>query len=278
MNIKIFSKGLYSSWCYYKPERILFDAGEGVATNLGNEIYGPEKIFISHSHMDHYAGLLSFIGCRDSARGDKKKFLEIFYPLGEKMENFIEYLKRTNNNLHFQLNYIPFSDENCILAELNENKWIEIFKSVHSYDSVNYKIIEKRKRLKKEYIGQNIKELKKSGLTNDQLSEEYFANLFTYGLDAFDYKKEDVENCEWLIADSTFLKKEDRDAPVHGSVEELIPFALENKIKRLTLAHFSSRYSQDEILQYVNKFIINNQISIEKCKIDVVTFDMVNEL
>ena len=52
-NLTGYSKAMYSTWFYYKPARLLFDAGEGVASALGNFIFGIERIFISHGHHDH---------------------------------------------------------------------------------------------------------------------------------------------------------------------------------------------------------------------------------
>ncbi|HON45254.1 MAG TPA: hypothetical protein PLR86_07940, partial [Planctomycetota bacterium] len=52
-NITGFSLAKYSTWFYYKPDHLLFDAGEGVSVMMRNMIYGIEYIFISHGHGDH---------------------------------------------------------------------------------------------------------------------------------------------------------------------------------------------------------------------------------
>lgn len=275
MNIEIFSCAKYSNWCFYHPDRILFDVGEGISTYLQNRIYGIENIFISHSHMDHIAGLLPFIGARNSGKGDKNKQLNIYYPNSEKINDLIILINKYNPNLNYKLLQTPIQVDNKKIIDLAKNKWIESFPTNHSFDSVGYRIIEQRNRLKQQYLGKDIKELKKNGLSKSDLSETYFANLFTYGLDSFDYKRETVENCEWFIADSTFLRKEDRDAPVHGSSEELIPFAKENKIKRLTLAHISTRYAQDEVIKFVNEQI---NLTGYNGSIDIILGDKIYEL
>ena len=41
-NISGYSKAKYSTWLFYRPDRLLFDAGEGVSTSLGNFVYGVE--------------------------------------------------------------------------------------------------------------------------------------------------------------------------------------------------------------------------------------------
>ena len=71
-NISGYSKAKYSTWLFYKPDRLLFDAGEGVSTSLGNYIYGVEQIFISHGHFDHIGGIPGILRSRLSSRGDKE--------------------------------------------------------------------------------------------------------------------------------------------------------------------------------------------------------------
>ncbi|MCJ8329130.1 MAG: MBL fold metallo-hydrolase, partial [Lentisphaeria bacterium] len=84
MIIKNFSKALYSSWHYYAPDRILFDCGEGAALHLKQEIFAVQKIVLSHGHIDHISGLLSFLCLRQSTKGDTEKPLDIYYPEGDR--------------------------------------------------------------------------------------------------------------------------------------------------------------------------------------------------
>jgi ribonuclease Z len=66
MIIKAYSKGLYSNWYFYAPDRVLFDCGEGAALNLRAGIFAIEKIFLSHGHIDHIAGLPLLVSLRQS--------------------------------------------------------------------------------------------------------------------------------------------------------------------------------------------------------------------
>src|SRR6478609_8462522 len=87
-NLTCYSTAMYSSWFWHAPSRTLFDCGEGVTLFMRNYIFGVERILISHSHADHVNGLLSFIGARNSARGDKEKPLDIYYPHNDKAIRF----------------------------------------------------------------------------------------------------------------------------------------------------------------------------------------------
>src|SRR5210317_1992004 len=84
MVLKCYSKALYSSWYFYAPDRLMFDCGEGAASRLSQEIFAVEKIFLSHGHVDHIAGLLPFVCLRQSTKGDNEKPLQIYYPKGDR--------------------------------------------------------------------------------------------------------------------------------------------------------------------------------------------------
>ena len=102
MEFIIKSKALYTTWVFYKPERVLFDAGEGVSYVLGNKIYGIEKIFLTHSHVDHIAGLWGIINTRNNAMGSRNKKLEIYYPKGSKdIVEYLEFIKKMNKGLRY---------------------------------------------------------------------------------------------------------------------------------------------------------------------------------
>ncbi|WP_121526993.1 MBL fold metallo-hydrolase, partial [Mesotoga sp. HF07.pep.5.2.highcov] len=77
MEFQIFSKALYSTWILYRPERILFDVGEGISTILGNSVYAIKDIFLTHGHVDHISGLWGLINTRNTAMGDRNKQLRI---------------------------------------------------------------------------------------------------------------------------------------------------------------------------------------------------------
>ena len=84
------SKALYSTWVFYRPDRLLLDCGEGAATQLGNESYAIERVLLTHGHIDHISGLPSLLWARASGMGDNEKPLEILYPQGDV---FVEYIK-----------------------------------------------------------------------------------------------------------------------------------------------------------------------------------------
>jgi ribonuclease Z len=69
----MYSKALYSSWLYYSPDRILFDAGEGASSILGNKAFAIRRVFVSHGHADHVAGLVGLVNIPTTRWATKRK-------------------------------------------------------------------------------------------------------------------------------------------------------------------------------------------------------------
>lgn len=270
MNLKISSKGMYSTWGYYAPIRALFDCGEGCATNLGNYVYAPESIFLGHNHGDHVLGLPSFIGCRNSARGDKEKPLTVYYPESDMMKDLIEFIKKRNSRLSYELNFVEISPG--FKLDFGNKMHLEAFYVKHCYKSLGFRIMEKRSRLK---AGIDPKDAKALIAKGETISEEYFGNIFTWTLDSASYDLDNIQNCAHLIGDSTFIHSKDRDEQTHSSCEEVLSWAKKFDVKRVSLAHWSSRYNWNEIPKEVET--IQKEIGYEG-KIDIILPNKVHEL
>jgi ribonuclease Z len=248
-HIDCFSKGLYSSWFWHRPSRTLFDCGEGIGTYAGNFIFGIERICISHSHGDHIAGLPLLIGLRNSARGDKQKPLDIYYPIDDPAigdyKNFIK--ARFSGWLTFNVNWHPIGVGAKIA--LDSNHWIESFPLRHTKRSLTlgYKIVEARTRLKAEFRDKDIPSILRSGVDKNALNEAYNANILAYCLDACDLNKADIANADVAIMDCSFLNPKDRDEPTHFTLTEALNYASEAGVKHMVAAHISSRYSRKDI-------------------------------
>lgn len=246
-NLTIFSKAMFGTFSYYSPIRAMFDCGPGASNHFGNYVYAPESIFVGHSgHNDHIGDLPSFIGARAHCRGDKEKGLIIYYPESRNMTLMMDYISKLHSKLPYALNWIEIGPG---FAKTFDNGLVlEAFHVKHAYKSLGFKILEKRSRLKAGVKPEDARDLVKAGHV---VNETYWANVFTYTLDSASYDLRHIENCAHLISDSTFLSGKDRDDPTHSSVEEVLNWAKDGNVKRVTLAHFSSRYNWKEIEPFV---------------------------
>lgn len=276
INTTIFSKGLYSNWCYNQTYQTLFDCGEGCATHLANVLPGVERIFIGHDHADHTLGLPSLIGCRNAAQGtsrekgsDHNKPLNIYYPednrLMDGLFSFCE--QRYADWLRYRLNLIPIKAG--FELQLGKDVYVRAFNMKHQKNqtTLGYVIYQNRSRLKAEYreFGPKIGDMIKSGEVNaSNITEVYRANIFAYCLDAYDIPDADqISGCDNVIMDCTFIDEKDRTDSTHFSLDEAKELCHSVKIKNMYAAHFSSRYDFNRVVadnpdvKFINPYIIN---------------------
>lgn len=256
MKLLFYSKGLYSTWLYYAPDRIAFDAGEGMSTILGNKAFAIQHVFLSHGHADHISGLIGLINIRNSGMGDTEKPLHIYYPKGNwRVVELMAYIARTNPNLSYELFWTPLEvGERVQLFEGQHGRYAEAFSTHHTKSEVSlgYNIIETRRRLKSEFQGMNEVEIhnvvKKEG--REAITETYPQKLFSYSGDCIPIDPEDVKETEILCHEATFLDEADRENQTHSTLLEAIDVAQKAHVKReLYIFHLSSRY-RTELQKY----------------------------
>ena len=275
LNISIFSKALYSSWCYVPQHKILFDCGEGAATAIGNSLANIERIFIGHNHGDHTLGLPSIVGCRNSGRGisrnketqDHNKPLTIYYPKDNTHINalFDFVMGRNANYLRYKIIFVGIEDG--FELDLGNKQYIRAFSMYHQKNAstLGYVIYENRNRLKPEFRGQDIPSLLKNGLSKDAINESYRANLFAYCLDAYDIKDySQLWDCKDVIMDCTFMNEKDRDDMTHFTLDEAYKICKDNGVKKMYAAHLPGRYDSNEVakenpdITFINPYKVNH--------------------
>ncbi len=252
MRIIMFSKALYSNWIYYSPDRLLFDAGEGVSSVLGNKAFAIERVFLSHGHADHITGLVGFINIRNSGMGDTEKPLYIYYPKGNwRISELMNFIHRTNRSLHYHLEWVPLdAGQRIALFEGQNERYLETFPTVHSGGeiSLGFNVVEVRTRLKPEFrdlpqpeIVSLVREGKK-----EAMSERYPKKLFSYGGDSIPLDPKAIEGTDILCHDSTFLDEAEREAYKHATFSEALEVALRGHVQEAFFAmHISTRYKRD---------------------------------
>ncbi|MCS7197710.1 MAG: MBL fold metallo-hydrolase [Candidatus Bipolaricaulota bacterium] len=251
MRFIIYSKALYSSWVYYSPDRLAFDAGEGISTILGNKVFAIEKIFLSHGHADHITGLIGLINIRNSGMGDTEKPLTIYYPKDNwRVLELISYIRKTNRRLKYRLEWVPLTIGDRVEVFSGQcSRYVEAFKVVHSDNeiSLGYNIIEQRKRLKAEYRDLPQEEILKLVWAGkrEEISETYLKKLVSYGGDSIALDPADVAGTDILLHDCTFLTEEERQDYKHATFSEALEVALRAQVQEALIAlHISSRYKE----------------------------------
>jgi ribonuclease Z len=244
-----YSKAMYATWFYYKPDHLLFDAGEGVASSLDNAVFGIQSVFLSHGHIDHISGLPTLVHIRSAGMGEKTKPLTVYYPEGDRYISLLsQYIDRTNPGLTFELHWEPLQPGQRL--ELSggsqHGRALETFQTQHTPGrlSLGFNVLEKRRKLRPEFAHLSEAEIRARVRTSgrEELTYAYEQKRLSYAGDSMPVRVEDVCCTDLLLHEATFLTAQDRQRPVHATLEETLDLAAAAAVKGLVLFHISSRY------------------------------------
>ena len=127
-----------SIWMDYRGDRFLWDCGEGTQRQILKArlpLMKISKIFITHWHADHFAGLLPLIETLHLSR--KKKPLEVYAP---EASRFIDALVELSYwGIGFEINAHDCNEDKKI-EKIFENEFYEIYaiKVIHSVPASGY--------------------------------------------------------------------------------------------------------------------------------------------
>lgn len=245
----------------------LFDCGEGAQKQLmksGVSFMDVDKIFITHWHADHFAGLIPLIQTMNLEKREKP--LTIFGPEAERFVSDI--LDLGYFGLRFPVKAVNVPFEGSEITKIDEGEEYEMLSVpvFHTVPTVGYCFKEKDKwnideeKLKKLEIkkGPWLKKLKKEGKLDwkgkivkiDEIGYVKKGLKVVYSGDTMPC--ENVlrlsENADLLIHDGTFLE-EDVGSKAHADVKEAAKLAKKAEVKRLVLTHISRRYTDTRELE-----------------------------
>ncbi|WP_298900519.1 MBL fold metallo-hydrolase [uncultured Psychroserpens sp.] len=281
LTIHGYSTALFATWYFIEELGLLLDAGDGLTSNLLGKTGKIKHVFISHADRDHLGGLLQYNQLFSHRRP------HIYYPKDANSFRFLEdFTGRFDPHTSGTI-WTPLEDEQMIDIKTNykvqgfENKHIDV---PGQLKSLSYKVIETKNKLKPEFAklsSHDIVALKKEkgdGYINEQLQK----NVLIYSADTpvFDYSK--FDNCDVLIHEATFLKKDElekgNDRNKHSSLEDVMEMVANISVGQLILGHFSSRYDSSEIDKSIKKLIAHYNIKIPVFRIPIgeVSRDILN--
>ncbi|MEA3229575.1 MAG: ribonuclease Z [archaeon] len=256
-------RNLPSIFLMFKGERILFDCGEGTQRqlmNLGLKFMKINRIFITHWHADHFAGILGLI--QTMSLEGRKETLYVYGP--KRTAEFLEQLLTIGYfTRNFRIDVTEMDDGFTIDGKGYK---ITAFKVAHKIPSMGY-VLEEDPRIRAD-----MKKAKKFGLETSPLigklkagktitfkgkeikpgniidnlpgrkivytgDTKYDENVIRYAKDA-----------DLLIHDSTFAsdKEEDTYDRGHSTAKDAATVAKKAKVKHLVLTHISRRYQDSK--------------------------------
>ena len=243
-NLILSSTGLFSSWCYYKKMKTLFDCGDGISLALNNRLMGINRIFIGHSHIDHISGLLAFIGLRNILKGGSDQRLDIWCNLTDPF--IVQYIDVVNKfyppeKLNFVLYWNDIVPGQKVW--IYKNIYVKAFKVEHTDYSLGFCICLTSKGLKEGIDPKTVYERIKSGeLSRDEIYTERVFREFAYVLDSADFDIDEIKGVKEVVLDCTFLNEKDRDYKSHSSLMECKSIIDRSNCDMAYLTHVSPRY------------------------------------
>jgi len=283
-------RGLTSIALRYEGEVILFDCGENTQQKLIHAGLSPmkiDKIFITHWHADHFAGLPGLI--QTLHLKNREKPLKIYGPVGTK--KFMKLLLKVG---HFHLDYpIKVKEikrrERIVAAE--ELYTIYCTPVSHSVETLAYKFSERNKPGK--FIVAKAKAL---GIKKKQFSElQHSTPVKTEkGIvmpgDVMGPMRKGIEvvysgdtapdenivsfsrDVDLLIHDATYAHKlaEKAAEVTHSTSKQAGEIAKKANVKQLILTHISARYKDTpQLLKDAKAVFKNTRVAKDLMKIEL---------
>lgn len=234
------------------PElKIGFDVGYSHPSILSHK-----KYFITHSHMDHAAGIPYIISNKALNKQTDAKFY-----MPSNMPGPMDRIMREWSGLEghdYTWNFEEMKPEETV--SLSAQWAVRAFTTFHRVQSQGYLLSQTKSKLKPEYLslsGPEIRDLKQAGEEIEELSEIPF--LAITGDTKVEVLKENpiLLRVKYLVIETTYATSvktvESCREWGHIHFDELIPFLKEFEGENIILKHFSRRHNFKEILQVLDE-------------------------
>jgi len=267
---------------------LLFDCGEGTQKQLmksGISFMQINKIFISHWHADHFAGLIPMIQTMNLE--SRRKQLTIYGPEAERFVSDIVDLGYFGLRFPVKAVNVPFEGSEISLVDETDDYQILSIPVFHSVPTVAFCFKEKNKwnidedKIQKLGIkrGPWLKKLKKTGKLEYKGKKVKIEDVgyvkeglkVVYSGDTRPCKNmvKISENADLLIHDGTFLE-EDVGSKAHADIKEAAKLAKKANVKELILTHISRRYTDlEELEEVAKKEFENSKVAYDFMKVQL---------
>lgn len=258
MIIKAYSKAKYSTWIYYAPHSILFDAGEGINCFMEERLVSITDIVLSHGHTDHYTGLINVLMTKLAHYQNSGVVFptRIYYPEADRtLVRFIRYIRDSytieNRAVAPPIDFIPVRPGERLKLDERKRTFLETFAVEHTKDvaALGYRVVETRTKLRDEYMDLDQREIQRviAERGKENVTYDVDKRLIVYTGDCKPIPRAEAAGAETLLHECTFLKPMDRKGQLHSTIDEVLRRYADAGLKDLILFHFSSRYTPEQI-------------------------------
>ncbi len=223
---------------------VCFDIGKAP-----DQIIPINHILLTHGHMDHAAGIAYYLSQRNFCGISPGTILAPKNLLGPIRDIFDAWSRLDGNKVPGKLIGVKSGDE----YQIKPNLITRVFPTKHSKGSVGYSVIEKRKKLKTEYVGltgPQIVKLKKQGVEIDYPLEipivTYLGDTQYVDFSQLKY----IAESRILIAECTFYEgghSGRAEAGRHMHIDEFADLLGKLKNEHIIVTHITQRTPMRDI-------------------------------
>ena len=240
---------------------ILFDAGDGVCSNLLGKAGKIKHVFVSHADRDHLSGLIQF-----NQLNARAGLPNIYYPKDSGSFPYIaDFSAKFDPHVTgTQWHPIEYGEK----VFLQKDLYVRSFRNEHLpfppelVKTMGFHIEKRKRKLKPEFLGftgREIAQLRQEKGEN-AITTEVVENILSYSGDSPVATDGRFENTHTLIHEATFLKIDEtiidhERANKHSTLEGVLKMVKETNVQQLILGHFSSRYSIEEIDAEIKRLV-----------------------
>ena len=229
---------------------VCFDVGKAP-----DQVIPINHVLLTHGHMDHAAGIAYYLSQRNFC-GMSAGTILAPQNLLKPIKDIINAWSRLDGNpIPANLVGVQPGDEHRI----KPNLFAKVFPTKHSRGSVGFSVIERRKKLKSEYIGltgRQIVELKKKGIEIDYPLEipivTYLGDTRYVDFSQLQY----ITESKILIAECTFYEGEHTnraEAGRHMHIDEFVTLLKKLHNEHIIITHTTQRTPMREIRKILRK-------------------------